>query len=137
MVVLISSNIFSFFKLKQDVKDISKKLEHVGFLDFYTFLLVFYNGFVDVQLLSCVRLFAAPWTAARQASLLFTVSRSLLKLMPIDLVMASNHLFSVTPFSSYTQSFLASECLPMSRLFTSGSQSIGVSASVFPINIQG
>ena len=92
MVVLISSNIFSFFKLKQDVKDISKKLEHVGFLDFYTFLLVFYNGLVDVQLLSRVWLFAAPGTAARQASLSFIISLSLLKLMSIDLVMSSNHL---------------------------------------------
>ena len=91
MVVLISYNIFSFFKLKQDIKDISQKLERVGFLDFYTFLLVFYNGLADVQLLSRVWLLAAPWTAARQASLSFTISRSLLKLMSIDLVMSSNH----------------------------------------------
>ena len=39
-----------------------------------------------------VRLFATPWTAARQASLSFTISQSLLKLMSIELVMPSNHL---------------------------------------------
>ena len=39
---------------------------------------------VSVSLLSCVQLFATPWTAARQASLSFTVSWSLLKLMSIE-----------------------------------------------------
>ena len=45
---------------------------------------------------------------------------------------------SVTPFSSYLQSFLASGSFPMSQFFTSASQSIGASAaaSVFPMNIQ-
>ena len=37
----------------------------------------------SVQLLSRVRLFATPWTAARQASLSFTISRSLLKLLSV------------------------------------------------------
>ena len=43
-------------------------------------------------LLSHVQLFATPWTAACQASLSFTLSQNLLKLMPIELVMPSNHL---------------------------------------------
>ena len=43
-------------------------------------------------LLSHVRLFATPWTAAHQASLSITNSQSLLKLMSIELVMPSNHL---------------------------------------------
>ena len=47
---------------------------------------------VVVQLLSCVQLFATLWTAACQASLSFTSSWSLLKLMSIELVMPSNHL---------------------------------------------
>ena len=47
---------------------------------------------VNVQLLSCVELFAAPWTAAHQTSLSITNSLSLLKLMSIELVMPSNHL---------------------------------------------
>ena len=46
----------------------------------------------SVQSLSCVWLFATPWTAARQASLSITNSRSLLKLMPVESVMPSNHL---------------------------------------------
>ena len=44
-----------------------------------------------VQLLSCVWLFATPWTAGLQVSLSFTISQSLLKLMPIELMMPSNH----------------------------------------------
>ena len=45
--------------------------------------------FSSIQLLSHVRLFATPWTAARQASLSITNSRSLLRLMSIELVMPS------------------------------------------------
>ena len=48
--------------------------------------------FSSVQMISCVWLFGTPWTAARQASLFFTISQSLLKLMSIELVMPSNHL---------------------------------------------
>ena len=48
--------------------------------------------FVVIQLLSCIWLFVTPWTAALQASLTFTISWSLLKLMSIELVMPSNHL---------------------------------------------
>ena len=44
---------------------------------------------------------------------------------------------SVIPFSSYLQSFLASGFSPMSQLFTAGGQSIGASAAVLPMNIQG
>ena len=47
---------------------------------------------VVIQSLSHVRLFVTPWAAARQASLSFTVSQSLLKLMSIELVMLSNHI---------------------------------------------
>ena len=75
-----------------------------------------------------------PRTAALQASLSFTVSRSLLKLMSIELVT-----LSVIPFSSCPQSFLASGSFPLSWLFTLGGLSIGASviASVLPMNIQG
>ena len=88
-----------------------------------------------VQSLSHVWLFANPWTAARQDSLSFTVSWSLLKLMSIELVMPSIS-SSVVPFSSCPQSFPASGSFQMSQLFTSGGQSIGVSAGVLPMNIQ-
>ena len=50
----------------------------------------------SVQLLSCVRLFVTPWTAAQQASLSIINSRSLLKLMSIEL-MPSNHLILYHP----------------------------------------
>ena len=43
-------------------------------------------------LFSYIRLFMTPWTAAQQASLSFTISQSLLKIMSIELVMPSNHL---------------------------------------------
>ena len=55
------------------------------------------GGFGSVQSLSHVRLFAAPWTAARQTSLSITNSRSLLKLMSIESVMPSNHLILCHP----------------------------------------
>ena len=51
----------------------------------------------SVQLLSCVQLFATPWTAAQQASLSITNSWSLLKLMTIGSVMPSNHLILCRP----------------------------------------
>ena len=91
-----------------------------------------------VQLLSCVQLFANPWTATHQASLSITNSRSLLKLMSIELVMPSNHLILCWPLSSCLQSFPASGSFPKCWLYTSGSQSIGASASasVLPMNIQ-
>ena len=52
---------------------------------------------IVVQLLSCVQLFATPWTAAHQASLSITISLSLLKLMSIEKVMPSNHLILFHP----------------------------------------
>ena len=53
--------------------------------------------FSSVQLLSCVRLFATPWTAAHQASLSITNSQNLLKLKSIESVMPSNHLILCRP----------------------------------------
>ena len=54
-------------------------------------------SFTSVQLLSRVRLFATPWTAAHQDSSSFTNSQSLLKLVPIESVMSSNHLIPCRP----------------------------------------
>ena len=53
--------------------------------------------FNSVPSLSCARIFATPGTAARQASLSITNSRSLLKLMSIESVMPSNHLILCHP----------------------------------------
>ena len=97
----------------------------------------FINRHAVVQLLSCVQLFATPWTAECQASLSFTISQSLLKFMSTESVIHPIISSSVIPFSSCPQSF-PHQGLPMSQLFTSGGQSIGVSAlaSVLPMNIQ-
>ena len=51
----------------------------------------------SVQSLSCVRLFATPWIAARQASLSITNSRSSLRLTPIESMMLSSHLILCHP----------------------------------------
>ena len=85
---------------------------------------------------SCLT-FATPWTAAHQAPLSITNSWSLPKPMSIESMMPSNHLSSsVFPFSSCLQSFPVSGSFPMSQLFSSGGQSIGVTAStsVLPMN---
>ena len=86
-----------------------------------------------------VQLTQTPWTAAHQASLSFTISHSLLKLMSTKSVIPSTILYSVAPFSSCPQSFPASRSFPVCWLFASGGQSIGasVSALVLLMNIQG
>ena len=55
------------------------------------------RNFPSVQLLSCMRLFATSWTAAREGSVSITTSWSLLKLMSIESVMPSNHLILCRP----------------------------------------
>ena len=79
--------------------------------------------------LSHVQFFAAPWTAARQASLSFTVSWSLLKLMSIESVRSSNHLILCYPLLLPPSIFPSIRVSSMSQFFTTGSHSIGVSAS--------
>ena len=95
-------------------------------------------GGCGVQSQSCVGLFETIWTAARQASLSFTISQSLLKLMSIESVNHPTILSSVTLFYSCPQSFSALGSFPMSQLFTLGGQGIRASAlaSVPPMNIQ-
>ena len=96
------------------------------------------GSFSSFQLLSHVRLFLTPWTAARQASLSITNSQSLLRLMSIESVIPSDHLILCRTLLLLPQSFPASRSYPMSWLFISGSHSIGVSASasVLPVHIQ-
>ena len=55
------------------------------------------KSFSSVQSLSCVQVFATPWTVARQASLSITNPQSLLKLMSIESVMPSSHLILCCP----------------------------------------
>ena len=77
-----------------------------------------------------------PRTAACQAYLSFTISPSLLKLMPIELAMPFNHLNLYHPLL-LPFIFPALGSFPMSWLFTSGGQSIEDSASILPMNIHG
>ena len=72
-----------------------------------------------------------PMHCTPQVSQSFTTSWSLLKLMSIELVMPSNHLILCYPFSSCPKSFPASGSFPVSQLFTSGGQNIGVSVSAW------
>jgi len=78
-----------------------------------------YNNYTNqaysVQLLSCVRLFATPWTAAYQASLSITNSWSVLKLIFIELVMPSNCLILCCPL------LLPPSIFPNNRVFSNES----------------
>ena len=66
------------------------------------------NGkFCSVQSLICVRLFVTPWTAAHQISRSITNSWSLLKLMPSESVMQSNHLILCHPLLLLPSVFLS------------------------------
>ena len=68
-----------------------------------------------IQLVSCARLFVTPRIAACQASLAFTVSQSLLKLMSIGSVMPFNHFILCHPFLLLTSIF------PSIRVFSNES----------------
>ena len=94
--------------------------------------------FSSVQSLSRVGLFATPWNAACQASLSITNSQSLVNSCLLSSWCHPTISSSVVPFSSCLHFFPASGSFPMSQFFTSGGQSIGVSASasVLPMNIQ-
>ena len=85
-----------------------------------------------------VQLFVTPWTVASQASLSFTISWSLLKLMFIESVMPSNHLILCRPRLLLLPIPPSIRVFPVSQLFSWGGQSIGVSASpsVLPMNTQ-
>ena len=74
--------------------------------------------FSSIQFLSHVRLFATPWTAARQPSLSITNSQSLLRLMSIKSMMPSHQLILCIPFSSCPQSLPASGFFPRNQFFT-------------------
>ena len=71
--------------------------------------------FSSIQSLSCVWLFATPWTAAHQASLSITNSQSLFKLMSIESVMPSNRLILCCP------PLLLPSIIPSIRVFSNKS----------------
>ena len=75
------------------------------------FVVIIIIDIVVVQSLIHVRLFVTPWTVAYQASLSFTISQSLFKLMCIESVMLSNHLILCHPL-------LLSSIFPSIRVFS-------------------
>ena len=99
----------------------------------------FFPPFIVVWLFRSVWLFVSPWNAACQDSLSFTISQRFLKLMSTELMMPSNHLILITPFSSCLKSFPASESFLMTLIFASSGLSIRAlaSASALAMNIQG
>jgi len=78
---------------------------YVGVLSRYLETIILFSS-DQFSLSVCVRLFASPWTEARQASLSIFNSRSLLKLMSIELVMPSNHLILCYPLLLLPSIFL-------------------------------
>ena len=101
----------------------SGKLDRCFFLSLSFFLEVYFITVlhVVVQSLSCDQFFATPRTAAPQASLSFTVPRSLLKLMSFDLATPSSHLVLCCPLVLLPPVF-PSIRLFLSQLFESGGQ---------------
>ena len=101
-------------------------------------LLDYVNVGIVVQLLSCGWLFAIPWTTACQASLSFTISQSLFKLVSIESMTPSIHLILCRPLLLLLSIFTSIRVFSVRQLFPSGGQSIRAlaSASVLPMNIQ-
>ena len=91
-----------------------------------------------LSLFSRVWLSATPWTAACWASLSFTISQSLLKLMSIESVMPTSHLMLSHPLFLLPSIFSSIKIFFKNWLLASGSQSVGASASaiVLPMIIQ-
>ena len=87
--------------------------------DYNVYLTYMPHSDIIVQLLSHAQLFVTPWTAACHTSLSFTISWSLFKHMFIEFesVMHPTISSSVTPFSSFPQSFPASGSSPASQFF--------------------
>ena len=78
--------------------------------------------FSSVQLLSRVRLFATPWTAAHQNSCPSPILRACSNSCPLSPWCHPATSSSVIPFSSCLQSFPVPGCIPMSQFFASGGQ---------------
>ena len=87
------------------------------------------NFVIVVQPLSHIQLFVTPWTVARQDSLSFTISQSLLKPMSIESVMPSNHLILCRPL------LLLPSIFPSIRIFSSESTMHKV-AKVLEVQLQ-
>ena len=126
-----------FFKVNfcQSLWELSSpRLELIWYFEIIGYML----QFSSVQSLSRIRLFATPWIAACQASLSITNSQSSFRFASIESVMRSSHLILCRPLLLLPSIFLMTGSFQISQLFSSGGQSIGVSAStsVLPMNTQ-
>ena len=104
------------------------------------YIYIYIYIFVVVQSLSRVQLFVTSWTATHQASLSFTISQNLLKLMSIELLRPCNHLILCCPLLFVPSLLLSIRVFSNElALCISIGQSIGASASVsvLPMNIYG
>ena len=90
-----------------------------------------------LQSLSHVHLFATPMDCNTPGFPVLYHLPDLLKLTSVESMMSYNHLILCRPLLLLPSILLASESFPKSRLFTSGGQSIGASASVLSMNIWG
>ena len=107
--IIVSLKIFLFYYLK------SSLLEFNCFTMLCWFLQYNKVNQLSVQSLSRVQLFATPWTAVHQASLSFTISQGLLKLVSIESVTLSNHLLLCPPL------LLLPSIFPSIRVFSNES----------------
>ena len=99
---VVPMNIQGWFPLRLTVPEMRGKIKSIYFklIKMYCIKSQFYifsDQLISIQSLSPVWLFATPWTAARQASLSISNSRTLLKLMSIESVFPSNHPLLLLP----------------------------------------
>ena len=121
----------------------SSSTPHFTILQSSTFMIVqllhpYMTQFSSVQLLSRVPPFITPWITAHQASLPSPTLGAFWNSCALSRWCHPDVSYSVSPFPSCSQSLPQSGTFPMSQLFASGGQSIGVSASasVLPMNTQ-
>ena len=100
----INSSFHSCHKILSLVTMISLKMLLNELLNIMFSILIFL-GNVVVQPFSPVQLIVTPWTVVHQASLSFTISQSLLKFMPVESVMLSNHLILWGPILFFPSIF--------------------------------
>ena len=117
---------------------IQETLRQTNSSTFYDLVIeVTQHQFHAVQLFSHVQLFITPWTQHARLSCPSPTPRACSNSCPLSQWCHPTISSSVVPFSFCLQSFPASGTFPVSQLFASGGQSIGVSASEpVPMNIQ-
>ena len=132
--------IFSFWRLLNEISMWSYEISIIRYdlLSNYTkghrHAYIVYMLHIVAQSLSHVPLFATLWTAVHQASLSFTNSLNLLKLISMESVMSSNHLILCHSLLLFSSIFPSIRTFSNELVLPSG---IGASASVLPMNVQG